>query len=124
MADDLMDSRILDEIRVALELTHEVGFGNNHSLCHGDLGNLDLFLEAPNVLTDDGIKNLRSEVASNILSDLAENGYKTGITQGVDSVDLMRGAAGVGFGLLRIASPARVPSVLLLDPPRQCLRDR
>ena len=29
----------------------------------------------------------------------------------------MTGLAGIGYGLLRIAEPARVPSVLLLSPP-------
>ena len=32
------------EIAVALETTRAQGFGYNHSLCHGDLGNLDLLL--------------------------------------------------------------------------------
>ena len=33
-------------IDAALETTRRQGFGANHSLCHGDLGNLDLFHEA------------------------------------------------------------------------------
>jgi len=121
---DLADSRVLEEIRAAVELTREVGFGNNHSLCHGDLGKFELLVEASSVLADDGIENSMPAVASAIISDIAKNGYKTGITHGVDSIDLMRGAAGVGFGLLRIGAPTRVPSVLLLDSPRDCLTDR
>ena len=29
----------------------------------------------------------------------------------------MAGLAGIGYGLLRLAAPERVPSVLLLEPP-------
>jgi len=31
---------------------------------------------------------------------------------------LMTGLAGIGYGLLRLANPDRVPSVLVLEPPR------
>jgi lantibiotic modifying enzyme len=43
----LDDPTIRAEIEVALQSTLTAGFGYNHSLCHGDLGNLDLVLEAP-----------------------------------------------------------------------------
>ena len=34
------------EIEAALETTLAQGFGDNHSLCHGDLGNLEILLQA------------------------------------------------------------------------------
>ncbi|HEX5246379.1 MAG TPA: type 2 lanthipeptide synthetase LanM family protein [Gaiellaceae bacterium] len=117
LARDFADPRALDEIRTARDLTLEIGFGNNHSLCHGDLGNLELLREASAVLADSEIETARLQLAARIVSDIAENGYKTGITHGVDSLDLLRGVAGIGFGLLRIAAPTRVPSVLQLDGP-------
>ncbi|HWT83854.1 MAG TPA: type 2 lanthipeptide synthetase LanM, partial [Candidatus Methylomirabilis sp.] len=40
------DLPIRSEIEAALQTTLVRGFGNNHSLCHGDLGNLELLLEA------------------------------------------------------------------------------
>jgi Lanthionine synthetase C-like protein len=36
---------------------------------------------------------------------------------GVESPGLMTGLAGIGYGLLRLAEPTRVPSVLVLTPP-------
>jgi lantibiotic modifying enzyme len=35
----------------------------------------------------------------------------------VESPGLMTGLAGIGYGLLRVAAPARVPSVLTLEGP-------
>ena len=47
----LLDDPIFDsEIHAALRTTIAHGFGFNQSLCHGDLGNLDLLLEAQRVL--------------------------------------------------------------------------
>src|SRR5437870_1613255 len=43
----LLDDPLLDaEIETALRTTMASGFGYNHSLCHGDLGNLELLVEA------------------------------------------------------------------------------
>jgi len=42
----LGDLQVRVEIKVALEATLARGFGGNHSLCHGDLGNLELLLAA------------------------------------------------------------------------------
>jgi lantibiotic modifying enzyme len=35
----------------------------------------------------------------------------------VETPGLMTGVAGIGYGLLRLAAPLRVPSVLALAPP-------
>ena len=40
------------EIEAALETTLAQGFGDNHSLCHGDLGNLEPLLQAGERLGD------------------------------------------------------------------------
>ena len=31
----------------------------------------------------------------------------------------MNGLAGIGYGLLRLADPDRVPSVMMMEPPRR-----
>ncbi|MBA4494132.1 hypothetical protein H1191_07420 [Paenactinomyces guangxiensis] len=35
-----------EEVRIAVDTTIKEGFGRNHSLCHGDLGNLDFLIMA------------------------------------------------------------------------------
>lgn len=89
--------------------------GKNYSLCHGDLGLIDILLRSNNGLEDpdytNSIKDLITKVCKNMLS----NGE--GIQADLNSVGLMNGIAGIGYGLLRIAFPQEVPSVLALDPP-------
>ena len=48
----LDDAAIRAEIGTALQTTLAQGFGGNHSLCHGDLGNLELLLQASEMLDD------------------------------------------------------------------------
>src|SRR5437867_2570076 len=46
------DQRLREEVLRAVRITLEKGFGKNHSLCHGDLGNLDFLLQASSRLDD------------------------------------------------------------------------
>jgi len=115
---DLMDDReTRDEIGKALEKTLGAGFGlSHHCLCHGDLGNLDVLLVAAQKLDAGGWSDAWSRRASEITSGIAERGVLCG-PETLSSLGLMCGLAGVGYGVLRIASAGKVPSVLLLAPP-------
>lgn len=50
--DVLRDAAIEAEIATAVRTTQQIGFGHNHSLCHGDLGNLEFLLLASEKLMD------------------------------------------------------------------------
>jgi type 2 lantibiotic biosynthesis protein LanM len=94
--------------------------GLSHSLCHGDLGNLELLLVARDVLGDTLDSNLGEEIArraGHVLRDIDVRGPVCGTLNGMESPGLMTGLAGIGYGLLRLAAPHRVPSILLLDGP-------
>ncbi|WP_436756743.1 type 2 lanthipeptide synthetase LanM family protein [Streptosporangium sp. V21-05] len=86
----------------------------NHSLCHGELGNLELLVrlrhrpEAAELLT---------ARTAHLLDDLARHGPRCGAPGAAPTPGLMNGLAGIGYGLLRLARPEHVPSVLLLDAP-------
>jgi lantibiotic modifying enzyme len=113
----LDDARIRAEIEVAAETTLAHRFGGNHCLCHGDLGNLELLVQAGEALAE---PRWRAEVgrrAALVLEGIACRGWLCGSPGGVESPGLMTGLAGIGYGLLRLAHPARVPSVLVLEPP-------
>lgn len=107
------------EIDVALKTTIEKGFGLNHSLCHGDLGNLDLLLQASQVFDDAKLARQTYEIANSILDSIDKYGWLCGVPMGVETPGLMTGLAGIGYGLLRLAEPELVPSVLTLQPPPQ-----
>lgn len=113
----LDDAEIRAEIDTALKTTLAQGFGLNHSLCHGDLGNLELLLQASQTLDDSRWRSHVDHIAAMILESIEEYGWLCGTPKGVETPGLMTGLAGIGYGLLRLAEPARIPSVLVLAPP-------
>jgi lantibiotic modifying enzyme len=113
----LDDATSRAEIRTALVTTLAEGFGHNHSLCHGDLGNLDFVLQAAERLGDPRWRARANGRAALILESIEREGWRCGVPLRVESPGLMTGLAGIGYGLLRLAEPTRVPSVLVLEPP-------
>jgi type 2 lantibiotic biosynthesis protein LanM len=113
----LDDATIRAEIDTALQTTLAQGFGGNHSLCHGDLGNLELLLQASQILEEPQWRPQVDRIAAIILESISRDGWLCGTPLGVESPGLMTGLAGIGYGLLRLAEPTRVPSVLVLEPP-------
>jgi type 2 lantibiotic biosynthesis protein LanM len=108
---------IRGDIAAALEAVWTHGFGWNHSLCHGDLGNLEVLTQAATTLEDRRWEARREQMAAKILEGAEQNGWLCGLPLGVEAPGLMTGMSGIGLGVLRAAAPRRVPSVLTLDPP-------
>lgn len=113
----LDDTQTMSEINAALTTTLAHGFGGNHSLCHGDLGNLELLLQASQVLDDPLWHVELSRRVSILLESINRDGWLCGIPTRIETPGLMTGLAGIGYQLLRLAEPTRVPSVLTLEPP-------
>jgi type 2 lantibiotic biosynthesis protein LanM len=111
------DSTTRREIWLAATLTRRDGFGLSHSLCHGDLGNLDFLAEAARRFPALGLGEEVARRTAMTLESGERDGWSSGLPLGVETPDLMLGLAGVGYGLLRLAAPARVPSVLRLAAP-------
>jgi type 2 lantibiotic biosynthesis protein LanM len=116
----LDDPRIRADAEIALDTTIRGGFGANHSLCHGDLGNLEPVLIASQLLDDARWKVSASTISSSILESIKARGWICGVPQGVETPGLLVGLAGIGYGLLRLADPGRIPSILTLAPPTVC----
>lgn len=112
------DAQIRAEIHTALQTTLTHGFGFNHSLCHGDLGNLELFLQASLSLNEPSLKTEVDRLASIIIERINKQGWLCGLPLDVETPGLMTGLAGIGYELLRLAQPERVPSILILEPPK------
>jgi lantibiotic modifying enzyme len=102
------------EARTALHTTVREGFGRDHSLCHGDLGNIDVLLQGADLLADSDLRQVAYRRAAAVLRDIERHGSRCGVAAGVQSPGLMTGLAGIGYGFLRLVDEARVPSVLCL----------
>ncbi len=117
------DAHIKAHIATALQATLTHGFGQNHSLCHGDIGNLELLLQASDVLPNPAWTQQIDDFTAMILDSIERDGYVCGVPLGVETPGLMTGIAGIGYGLLRLAARNDVPALLVLAPPRVAAPD-
>ena len=113
----LDDAAMRDDIATAVGATLAGGFGKGHSLCHGDLGNLESLALAAELLDPPGLAGRVGRLAGGVLGSIREHGWRCGVLGRGEMPGLMLGLAGIGYGLLRLAEPERVPSVLRLAPP-------
>jgi type 2 lantibiotic biosynthesis protein LanM len=107
------------ETAAIVQLIRNRGFGWNHSLGHGDFGSLELLTRGAFLLEDEGLIREADRMASTILKDIEQHGWRCGTPLSVETPGLLSGLAGIGYGLLRSARPDVVPSVLALEPPIQ-----
>jgi lantibiotic modifying enzyme len=110
----LRTDAVLSELRTALSTTARATTGN-HTLCHGELGNADILLSASEVLREPRWRGEANRIAGTALATARESGWICGNPLGVESPGLMTGIAGIGYALLRLAYPDRVPSILALE---------
>ncbi len=113
----LSNEILKEDLDVALQTTYREGFGTNHSLCHGDLGSLELILQASLCFPATAWGTRLSERISQSLASMDEHGWRCGTPLDVETPGMMDGLAGIGYELLRLADPSRIPSVLILEGP-------
>ena len=115
----LQDAVTEADLEVALQTTRDRGFGRGHSLCHGDFGNLELLLLAASRRGDASLLEEARRMGALALAGATERGrWATGWGHGDDEEPgLMIGTAGIGLGLLRLATNQKVPSPVYLAPP-------
>jgi type 2 lantibiotic biosynthesis protein LanM len=111
----LDDRETRAEITTGLERTLLEGFGGSHCLCHGDVGNIEVLHVAGRVLAEPRWTSAALEHATEVIRQGRESGWRCGLPAFSATPGLMTGLSGVGMGLLRLAAPARVPSILSLD---------
>ncbi|RKH50877.1 lanthionine synthetase LanC family protein, partial [Corallococcus llansteffanensis] len=113
----LDDATVRAELTAALADTRALGLGRDHSLCHGDAGGLELLLAAREALGEAAVPGNEPERwAATMMGSADARGWLSGVPLGVETPGFMVGLAGTGYGLLRLAEPRRVPSVLVLAP--------
>jgi type 2 lantibiotic biosynthesis protein LanM len=114
--DSLHDPIVEEEINQAITTTEAVGMGRSHCLCHGDLGNSELFLSAGLKFNEQKYINFAQAIGWNVIKEKNEKGkYATGVSNKIEIPGLFLGLSGIGYQLLRLAEPDTVPSILTLD---------
>jgi type 2 lantibiotic biosynthesis protein LanM len=89
----------------------------NHGLCHGALGNIDVFIEGAKHLPDGERWMMAAHTwGKKVLTETKERGLRTAFPLFFENPGLMTGLAGIGYGFLRLARPD-LPCVLTLEGP-------
>ncbi|SFJ59580.1 type 2 lanthipeptide synthetase LanM family protein [Thermoflavimicrobium dichotomicum] len=110
--DDFIDQ----EIEAGLETLIHEGFGRDHSLCHGDLGNIDILLFASEILQDEKWLQLAKAAGQVVLNEIKQEIVRCGVYKNVETYGAMTGLSGIGLGLLKLYGPDTVPSLIRLQP--------
>ncbi|GIG61336.1 lanthionine synthetase [Longispora fulva] len=100
-------------VRRAVAAVADYGPLPNHSLCHGELGVLELLTAAAD-LGHPWASALRVRRAGALLASLDRSGPRCGTPEGIATPGLLAGLAGIGHGVLRLGFADKVPSASLL----------
>jgi type 2 lantibiotic biosynthesis protein LanM len=111
------DAAIRQEIEAALLTTQAHDVETEVSLCHGMAGNLETLLVAGQALEAVTYQEALAQRAERLLHAIQMPAKHAKGIPGTEPPGLMVGLAGMGYTLLRVAAPARVPSILALTPP-------
>ncbi|TPE69769.1 type 2 lanthipeptide synthetase LanM family protein [Halalkalibacterium halodurans] len=117
------DELLHEELNAALNKTISDGFGHNHSLCHGDFGNLDLLLLYAQYTNNPEPKELARKLAISSIDQAHTYGWKLGLNHSDQLQGMMLGVTGIGYQLLRHINPT-VPSILALELPSSTLTEK
>ena len=115
----LDEPAVRSDLDSAIHTTLSRGFvpGASHCLCHGSLGNLETLLRAGRALGRPDLLEHAANAGRLVLDDVRDGVLRCGTPAQLEVPGLMTGLSGIGMGLLRLADPEHVPSVLTLDAP-------
>ena len=115
----IMDGpEIREEIRVALETTENLEQTQLDYLCCGNMGRVDVLAYASRRLSERRLLVAALDLTDKVLLRARGNGHLGWLPE-TDNYQFdpsfFTGAAGVGYALLRLAMPDRLPCPLLLE---------
>ncbi|MFQ6396083.1 type 2 lanthipeptide synthetase LanM family protein [Nocardia sp. KC 131] len=105
-------ARIRADLDAALETTLRGGFGNGHSLCHGDFGSLELAVAVATEWADDELWTRLRRHAATVVEAITHQGWRCGLYRDLEVPGLYTGLAGIGFGALRVCALPGGPASL------------
>jgi type 2 lantibiotic biosynthesis protein LanM len=112
---------LVRDICEAVEATKYAEIGHSQCLCHGSMGNLELFLSGRQLFSESSESELWGEplaaASARLMSEIRERGFVSGKTWQTESLGLFFGLSGLGYEALRLAHPNKIPNVLVLEGP-------
>ena len=111
-------AEVRHDIDIALQTTQQVGLEGADHLCCGNLGRLELLLAAGRRLDRQDLLQQANELAAGVVHRARCRGrfqLFDGLPDGLTHPGFFQGTAGIGYELLRLAYPERLPSVLLWE---------
>ena len=114
----LGDKAYLEEAELAIETTQQFGLNVVDSLCCGNFGRIDVLLTAHETLEPSMQANVARQYAALVVQkakQYASYQLFANLPRSVFSPSFFQGYSGIGYSLLRLAYPKRLPSVLLLE---------
>jgi type 2 lantibiotic biosynthesis protein LanM len=114
---DIADTlEIRRDIQAALASTSSVNLLPRDHLCCGNAGLMDTLCTAGDRFPQDGWGQKALQLAARTIARRNKRGgFHIAFHNGFFNPSLFQGAAGVGYQMLRLADPAKIPSVLLLN---------
>jgi type 2 lantibiotic biosynthesis protein LanM len=108
------DSEIHRDIKRAVSAVRRYGHSSNDTLCCGNMGNVQMLLDAARELDEPSLATLAMSRMAQV-TETASNRGQYGWRAGSDNENpgLFLGLSGVGYSLLRMIAPEKVPNVLL-----------
>ena len=110
--------QIRKDIEAGIEVSKRANLHRVDHLCCGNMGRVNILFEAGQRLSRPSLVKLAHKSATWIVSRAEKKGtYKLWREQQrfVTTPGLFQGTSGIGYSLLRLAHPSKVPSVLLLE---------
>lgn len=105
----------LKKLNVALNTTRNKSLGNNTTLCHGDLGNLEILYFASKILNDVELKKDCERAFQWLVDNVLVKRWKGNSFRGTDNLAMMIGLCGYGYSVLKFYDFDQIPSILYLE---------
>lgn len=114
----LDNAQIRKDIEIALQTTRAFGIQDMDHLCCGNLGRIELLLEAASRLSRPELAEVASRQAEQVLKRAEHTGsfvLHPLLPRQIYSPGFFLGTAGIGYTLLRLAHPDLLPCILLWE---------
>ena len=113
------DPEVADEIEIALTTTAEFAGNPGDHLCCGNIGRCDVLFTAGRQLARQPTLEAATALAVRVEDQALSRGYFQFVSPGSEYVvfepTFFQGLSGIGYQLLRLAAPSRLPSILAFE---------